>query len=54
MKKHILTIRNGSKVFTFMVAAPASSDGKARISRGTMEKAMARAGVTRGECILIG
>lgn len=55
MKKHLLTIRNGGgQVFTFYVTAEADADGKTRIPRSTLKAAMDRAGVTRGNCILIG
>ncbi len=54
MKKHLLTIRNAGKVFTFLVPARTDADGKTRMSQALYNICLKKASGTRGHCVMIG
>lgn len=54
MKKHLITIKNGQRVYTFLVPGRTGADGKTRFSQAAITEAIRRADGHRGNCIKIG
>lgn len=54
MKKHLVTIRCRGTLYTFLVTARISDDGRARISRSAWAEINRRVAGRRGDTITVG